>query len=111
MTVETLDGSNPESTLSKAGYAVIVVFLNEAKASSQNMLVALEALSKDQGSKLKVFKKTFEPNGSLETANDVASAPTTVFFKAGKKVDELIGYYQYVEAGPLKNKLERLLTE
>ena len=108
MSLIAVDKTDFESAVLDGELPAMVLFFNEAKQSSINMLAVFEEAAKDLGGKVSLFKKKYVGNGSSENAYGVESAPTTVFFKEGKKVGELVGYYQYQEGGTLRRKINEL---
>lgn len=99
MSLPTVDASSFESRVLKATTPVIVLLSNASKPSSNRMVVTLEAAARDQGTAIEFLDKTLEVNGPIEKtpAYDVQSAPTTLFFRDGKLVRTVVGFYDYAD--------------
>lgn len=97
MTLQSVDASTFEEVVLTSPVPVIVLFSDESKNSSKNMISSLEKAAEDQGSRIKVVNKALDKSGPIEKnpAYDVQSAPTTLFFKDGKLERTIVGFYDY----------------
>lgn len=111
MSVVNVDKNTIETEISKE-VSTTVLFVNEAKSSSQKMLVEFKKAAEATGDKVVFLKKNFEEGGAIEEQYGIQSAPTTLFLGLGRKLGDLVGYSLYLEPngtdGVFKRKIKEL---
>ncbi len=67
----------------------------------------VEELAKEYSGKVKVVKLNTDENPDIASRYKIMGIPTLMFFKAGQKVDQIVGA---VPKAQLKSKLDALLS-
>lgn len=67
----------------------------------------VEKLAKDYAGRVKVLKLNTDENPDVAQKHGIQGIPTLMFFKDGKKVDQIVGA---VPEGTLKAKFDQLLA-
>lgn len=67
----------------------------------------VEELSKEYSGKVKIMKLNTDENPDIASKYKIMGIPTLMFFKAGQKIDQIVGA---VQKSQLAAKLDSLLT-
>jgi thioredoxin 1 len=87
-----LNNINFEVEVLKSDIPVLVDFWAPWCGPCKSIAPVLEELAKEFDGKVKIAKVNVDNNQSLAREYQVMSIPNLVFFKEGKKVDQLIGF-------------------
>ncbi|MBM7854047.1 thioredoxin 1 [Desulfohalotomaculum tongense] len=105
MAVE-INESNFEAEVLQADIPVLVDFWASWCGPCRSIAPILDQLSEEYRGKAKICKVNVDMNQSLARQYQVMSIPNLVFFKNGKKVDQVVGFTAKTE---LAKKLDALL--
>ena len=83
--------NNFENDVLKSEKAVLVDFWAEWCGPCKAIAPALEEISQEMNSKLKVVKVNIDENPSVSQQYEIRSIPALMIFKEGKKISEMLG--------------------
>jgi len=101
-----LTDANFEEEVKKSSGLFIVDFWAEWCGPCKVIAPILEDLAKEYDGKAKIGKLNVDENREMASNYGIHSIPTLLFFKDGKKVEEVIGA---ITRAALKAKIERWL--
>ena len=101
-----INDSNFEAEVINSDIPVLVDFWAAWCGPCKSIAPILDQLAEEYSGKVKIAKVNVDSNQSLAKEYQVMSIPNMVFFKGGKKVDQVIGFTPKQE---LAKKLDELL--
>lgn len=101
-----LNENNFETEVLKSDIPVLVDFWAAWCGPCKSIAPILEQLAEEYAGKVKIAKVNVDNNQTLAKQYQVMSIPNLVFFKDGKKADQIVGFTPKTE---LAKKLDLLL--
>lgn len=104
--VNGVTSANWDSEVLKAQGLVMVDFWATWCGPCRMIAPMVEKLAGEYAGKVKVLKLNTDENPDVASKHGIMGIPTLMFFRGGKKVDQIVGA---VPEGALRSKLDSLL--
>ncbi len=100
-----LNETNFEAEVLKSDVPVLVDFWAGWCGPCRSIAPILDQLAEEYAGKVKICKVNVDQNQALAKQYQVMSIPNLVFFKGGKKVDQIVGFTPKPEIAKKLNDL------
>lgn len=90
--ISRVSGSSAKSTIAKSSKVVVVDFYADWCGPCKALKPHLDALQKQYGDQVTILSVNVDKDSKFSAEHGVNAIPHVKFFKAGKEVDEFVGY-------------------